>query len=91
MRVRAAHNRQAHDEQWLLISGRRESEPRHYWFSTRPKQTPVKTLVATAQGRWRIERDYQELKSELGLHHMKGATGVVFTITPVCASPHTGS
>ncbi|RBK92982.1 IS701 family transposase, partial [Xanthomonas oryzae pv. oryzae] len=49
-----------------------ESEPRHYWFSTLPKQTPVKTLVATAQGRWRIERDYQELKSELGLHHYEG-------------------
>ncbi|AAW73381.1 hypothetical protein CDO11_00270 [Xanthomonas oryzae pv. oryzae] len=69
VRVRAAHNRQAHDEQWLLIEWPPgESEPRHYWFSTRPKQTPVKTLVATAQGRWRIERDYQELKSELGLH-----------------------
>ncbi|ABJ89964.1 putative ISXo8 transposase [Xanthomonas oryzae pv. oryzae KACC 10331] len=43
--VRAAHNRQAHDEQWLLIEWPPgESEPRHYWFSTRPKQTPVKTL-----------------------------------------------
>ncbi|UWZ68992.1 DDE endonuclease [Xanthomonas oryzae pv. oryzae] len=73
VRVRAAHNRQAHDEQWLLIEWPPgESEPRHYWFSTRPKQTPVKTLVATAQGRWRIERDYQELKSELGLHHYEG-------------------
>ncbi|RBL21410.1 IS701 family transposase, partial [Xanthomonas oryzae pv. oryzae] len=59
--------------QWLLIEWPPgESEPRHYWFSTRPKQTPVKTLVATAQGRWRIERDYQELKSELGLHHYEG-------------------
>ncbi|WP_428003999.1 IS701 family transposase [Xanthomonas oryzae] len=73
VRVRAAHNRQAHDEQWLLIEWPPgESEPRHYWFSTRPKQTPVKTLAATAQGRWRIERDYQELKSELGLHHYEG-------------------
>ncbi len=73
VRVRAAHNRQAHDEQWLLIEWPPgESEPRHYWFSTLPKQTPVKTLVATAHGRWRIERDYQELKSELGLHHYEG-------------------
>ncbi|AAW77430.1 putative ISXo8 transposase [Xanthomonas oryzae pv. oryzae KACC 10331] len=38
MRVRAAHNRQAHDEQWLLIEWPPgESEPRHYWFSTRHK------------------------------------------------------
>jgi hypothetical protein len=32
----------------------------------------MKSLVATAMGRWRIERDYQELKSELGLHHYEG-------------------
>lgn len=73
VRVRAAHNRQPHDEQWMLIEWPRgDSEPRHYWFSTLQANTPVKTLVATAQGRWRIERDYQELKSELGLHHYEG-------------------
>jgi SRSO17 transposase len=37
-------------------------------------------------GRWRIERDYQELKSELGLHHYEGRNFVAFTITRVCAS-----
>ncbi|WP_425534247.1 hypothetical protein [Xanthomonas oryzae] len=58
MRVRAAHNRQAHDEQWLLIEWPPgESEPRHYWFSTLPKQTPVKTLecnvtIPTRLPRW---------------------------------------
>jgi len=73
VRVRAAHNSQPHDEQWMLIEWPRgEPEPRHYWFSTLPASTPVKQLVATAQGRWRIERDYQELKSELGLHHYEG-------------------
>jgi SRSO17 transposase len=73
VRVHAAHNSQPHDEQWMLIEWPPgEPEPRHYWFSTLPANTPVKTLVATAQGRWRIERDYQELKSELGLHHYEG-------------------
>ncbi len=73
VRIRAAHNRQPHDEQWMLIEWPLgEAQPRHYWFSTLPANTPVKTLVATAQGRWRIERDYQELKSELGLHHYEG-------------------
>ena len=73
VRIRAAHNRQPHDEQWMLIEWPLGApEPRHYWFSTLPANTPVRTLVATAQGRWRIERDYQELKSELGLHHYEG-------------------
>jgi len=73
VRVRAAHDNQPHDEQWLLIEWPHgEAQPRHYWFSTLPANTSIKTLVATAQGRWRIERDYQELKSELGLHHYEG-------------------
>jgi len=73
VRVRAAHRAKLHDEQWLLIEWpQAQAEPRHYWFSTLSASTPIKTLVATAQGRWRIERDYQELKSELGLHHYEG-------------------
>lgn len=73
LRVRAAHNSQPHDEQWLLIEWPTgDLEPRHYWFSTLPRTASLQTLVASAQGRWRIERDYQELKSELGLHHYEG-------------------
>lgn len=73
VRVRPSHNTQPHDEQWLLIEWPEgDTEPRHYWFSTLPANTPTKTLVTTAQGRWRIERDYQELKSEFGLHHYEG-------------------
>ena len=73
LRVRAAHNSQPHDEQWMLIEWpAADPEPRHYWFSTLPRTASLQTLVAAAQGRWRIERDYQELKSELGLHHYEG-------------------
>ncbi len=73
VRIRAAHNSQPHDEQWMLIEWPLgDSEPRHYWLSTLPASVSVKALVSTAQGRWRIERDYQELKSELGLHHYEG-------------------
>jgi hypothetical protein len=32
----------------------------------------LKSLVATAKGRWRIERDYQDLKQEFGLTHYEG-------------------
>jgi SRSO17 transposase len=49
-----------------------EAKPVHYWLCTLPANTPMKKIVATAMGRWRIERDYQELKSELGLHHYEG-------------------
>jgi SRSO17 transposase len=56
----------------LIEWPRTKAEPVHYWLSTLPADTSLKALVATAMGRWRIERDYQELKSELGLHHYEG-------------------
>jgi SRSO17 transposase len=73
IRVRAAHERRPRAEEWLLIEWpRTQAEPVHYWLSTLPADTSLKALVATTMGRWRIERDYQELKSELGLHHYEG-------------------
>ena len=73
VRVRAAQGNQSRAEEWLLIEWPlTESEPVHYWLSTLPKGTPFKTLVGHAMGRWMIERDYQELKSELGLSHYEG-------------------
>jgi SRSO17 transposase len=41
-----------------------ESEPARYWLSTLPAGTDVAELVRLAKIRWRIERDYQELKDE---------------------------
>jgi SRSO17 transposase len=38
-----------------------------YWLSTLAAGTALARLVKTAKLRWRIERDYQELKQELGL------------------------
>lgn len=73
LRVRAANLQRARPEEWLLIEWPlSEEKPVHYWLCTLPASAPLKTLVATAMGRWRIERDYQELKSELGLHHYEG-------------------
>lgn len=77
VRVRPAHRddwrAEAHPEEWLLIEWpSRESEPVKYWFSTLPPGISLTELVRLAKQRWIIERDYQELKQELGLGHFEG-------------------
>jgi SRSO17 transposase len=77
VRVRPAHRdyekAEPRVEEWLLIEWpRSEAEPTKYWISTLPSNTPLKALVKMAKHRWIIERDYQELKQELGLGHFEG-------------------
>jgi len=50
------------------------SEPVKYWLSNLPPDTPHRTLVRWAKLRWRIEHDYRELKTGLGLDHYEGRT-----------------
>jgi len=60
-------------EEWLLIEWPKgEREPTKYWLSTLPKNIGFARLVDLAKLRWRIERDYQELKQEIGLGHFEG-------------------
>jgi len=60
-------------EAWCLIEWPKdEAEPTKYWFSTLPADTSLTDLVRQAKRRWRIERDYQDLKQELGLGHYEG-------------------
>src|SRR3954453_13810634 len=49
-----------------------EAEPTKYWLSTSPDEIGFADLVDLAKLRWRIERDYEELKQELGLGHFDG-------------------
>lgn len=59
--------------EWLLIEWPAgESDPTKYWLSTVPEDIELAELVSLAKIRWRIERDYQELKDELGLDHYEG-------------------
>ena len=73
VRVRAAHADRARRQEWLLIEWPKgEAEPTRYFLSTLPADISFKGLVATVKMRWRIERDYLELKQELGLGHYEG-------------------
>jgi SRSO17 transposase len=60
-------------EQWLLIEWPADqAEPEKYYLSTLPQTTALNELVNAAHMRWRIERDYQDLKQDLGLGHYEG-------------------
>jgi SRSO17 transposase len=78
LRVRPAHRdywmSEPRPEEWLLIEWpSQEAEPTKCWLSTLPVQTKHnKDLVRLAKHRWIIERDYEELKQELGLGHYEG-------------------
>ena len=77
VRVRPAHDdfrlAEPRAEEWFLAEWPEgESEPTKYWLSTLPETATLEELVATAKLRWRIERDFEELKQELGLGHFEG-------------------
>jgi SRSO17 transposase len=77
VRVRPAHRdeklTEPRPEEWLLVEWPKEaSEPTKYWLSNLPAITASKPLVKLAKHRWIIERDYEELKQELGLGHYEG-------------------
>jgi len=77
VRVRSAHDRDAASErvpeEWLLIEWPPdETAPTKFWLSTLGRNVLFAHLVHTAKLRWRIERDYLELKQEIGLGHFEG-------------------
>jgi SRSO17 transposase len=77
IRVRPAHRdywqAEPHPEEWLLIEWPKdEAQPSKYWLSTLPAEISLTEFVRMAKHRWIIERDYEELKQELGLGHFEG-------------------
>ncbi len=60
-------------EHWLVAEWPNdETAPAKFWLSNLPADTPIERLVRLAKLRWLIERDYLELKQELGLGHYEG-------------------
>ena len=79
LRVRPAGHRITRDpdgslpERWLIAQWPdNEAEPVTYWLSSQPADTDPTDLIRTAKIRWRIEHDYRELKTGLGLDHFEG-------------------
>jgi SRSO17 transposase len=77
VRVHAAHRddqrSELRPEQWALIEWPEgHKEPMKYWLSTLPEDMPLQRMVLEAKMRWRIERDYQDLKQDLGLGDYEG-------------------
>jgi SRSO17 transposase len=60
-------------EEWLIVEWPPgANEPTKYWLSNMDHRTALKTLVRLAKIRWRIEHDYRELKTGLGIDHFEG-------------------
>jgi SRSO17 transposase len=76
VRVGVGHNQLIPEllvQEWLLIEWPQgEPKPTKYWLSTLPANISFRSLVDLAKLRWRIERDYRELKQEVGLGHFEG-------------------
>ena len=76
VRVRVGYNKLIPEKlspEWLLIEWPKgEAQPTKYWLSTLPENISFTQFVDLAKLRWRIERDYQELKQEVGLGHYEG-------------------
>lgn len=76
-RVRPAHEDARRSEpaadEWLLKEWPEgAAQPDHDWRSTLPADISFDRMVDQAKMRWRIERDYLELKQEVGLGHYEG-------------------
>ncbi|WP_422768975.1 IS701 family transposase [Plantactinospora sp. WMMC1484] len=64
-------------ECWLLVQWPPgQDEPTDYWLSDLPTTTPLTELVRLAKSRWRVEHDYRELKTALGLDHFEGRSWI---------------
>lgn len=94
VRVRSAHKHSSGGkpgpEEWLLYEWPAgTAAPTKFWLSSLDEKTPIRNLVKLAKLRWRVERDYQEMKQEIGLDHYEGRTWAGFHHhATLCAVAH---
>lgn len=76
---RASHGKPPGPERWLVFEWPEgDSAPSHYFLSSMPADTELAELARVAKHRWRVERDYQDAKQEVGLEHYEGRRWVGF-------------
>jgi SRSO17 transposase len=86
---RRTKGRKPSDEMWLISEWRPGNNERKFYFSDLPATTLKKELVRLVKLKWRVERDYQELKGEVGLDHFEGRTWRGFHHhATLCAAAH---
>lgn len=94
VRIRTAHKhasgRAPGAEQWLLCEWPVDRDaPSKFYLASLPVTTSLRELVRLAKLRWRVERDYQEMKGELGLDHFEGRSWPGFHHhAALCAAAH---
>jgi SRSO17 transposase len=71
--TRSMHKDQDLPQCWLIAEWPpKHTEPTRYWLCTLPRTTRKTRLVQACKQRWRVEHDYRELKTGLGLDHYEG-------------------
>ena len=77
------------EELWLIGEWRPAKKEHRYYVSNLPASTKLSELVRLIKLRWRVERDYQDAKSEIGLDHFEGRTWIGFHHhVTLCAAAH---
>lgn len=75
LRVRSAEKRTKGmppgDEEWLIVEREKTGEFKYYLSSLSERST-LTSLVRLAKMRWHVERDYQDMKQELGFDRYEG-------------------
>lgn len=75
LNVQRLHPGQPLPECWLIAQWPTgKTEPTTYWLSTLDPNTSKRKLIRACKLRWRVEHDYRELKTGLGLDHFEGRT-----------------
>ena len=86
---RRTKGRPPSEEMWLIGEHRPGNNEHKFYVCNLPATTTKHELARIVKLRWRVERDYQELKGVIGLDHFEGRTWRGFHHhATLCAAAH---